>query len=124
MAANTRNLPAPDEALRQGGHCDGRSPPRPGRLELDFDARRAIVDGESLRLSIRETQLLRILYEAGSAVVSYERIIESIWGRGVDADFMNLRVLAWQVRRKIESNPALPRFLITEASEGYRLKLD
>jgi len=37
---------------------------------------------------------------------------------------MNLRVLAWQVRRKIESDATVPRFLIAEAGEGYRLKLD
>jgi two-component system KDP operon response regulator KdpE len=44
-----------------------------------------------------------------------------VWGKGSGADLMNLRVLAWQVRRKIEPDPANPSFLISEAGEGYRL---
>jgi len=37
---------------------------------------------------------------------------------------MNVRVLAWQVRRKIEPDASAPRFLIVEAGEGYRLNFD
>jgi two-component system KDP operon response regulator KdpE len=65
---------------------------------------------------------VRILAEADGAVVPHERIVEQLWGP--DADLMNLRVLAWQVRRKIEPDSAAPRHLIAEAGEGYRLKLD
>jgi len=64
------------------------------------------------------------LMEAHGEVVTHEAIIEAIWGRGTEADFMNVRVLAWQVRRKIEPDAAAPRFLIAEAGFGYRLSLD
>jgi two-component system KDP operon response regulator KdpE len=93
-------------------------------LKIDIASRRAIVDGASVRLSRKETEFLHLLGEAGGQVVSHERIVEAIWGRGGDADLMNVRVLAWQVRRKIEPDVAAPRFLIAEAREGYRLNLE
>ncbi len=106
-------------------------PPTPGQygsmqkaLQIDVGSRRAIVNGTSVRLSRKETQLVQLLAEARGAIVSHERIIEAIWGRGSDADLMNVRVLAWQVRRKIEPDVSAPRFLIAEAGEGYRLNLD
>ena len=93
-------------------------------LKIEVASRRAIVDGVSVRLSRKETEFLQLLGEANGQIVSHERIIEAVWGRGADADQMNVRVLAWQVRRKIEPDVAAPRFLIAEAREGYRLNLE
>ncbi|TAJ72486.1 MAG: response regulator transcription factor [Phenylobacterium sp.] len=93
-------------------------------LQIDVSSRRAIVNGASVRLSRKETELVQLLAEAEGAIVSHDRIIEAIWGRGSDADLMNVRVLAWQLRRKIEPDVSAPRFLIAEAGEGYRLNLD
>jgi two-component system KDP operon response regulator KdpE len=93
------------------------------RLVIDFDARRATIDGRSVRLSRKEAELLQLLLEAEGAIVSHDEIIRSIWGRNSGADYMNVRVLAWQVRRKIEPNADVPQFLIAEAGEGYRLNL-
>lgn len=93
-------------------------------LHVDVAVRRATVDGASVRLSRKETELLALLMEARGEVVTHEAIIEAIWGRGTDADYMNVRVLAWQVRRKIEPDGSAPRFLIAEARLGYRLSLD
>jgi two-component system KDP operon response regulator KdpE len=104
----------------------GAPAPRPAAkgLHIDVAVRRATVDGASVRLSRKETELLQLLIEAGGEVVSHEAIIEGIWGRGTEADFMNVRVLAWQVRRKIEPDVTAPRFLIAEAGLGYRLSVD
>lgn len=93
-------------------------------LQIDVSSRRAIVNGASVRLSRKETELMQLLAEAKGTIVSHDRIIEAIWGRGSDADLMNVRVLAWQLRRKIEPDASAPRFLIAEAGEGYRLNLD
>ncbi|WP_374575620.1 response regulator transcription factor [Phenylobacterium sp.] len=93
-------------------------------LQLDAASRRAIVDGKPVRLSKKEAELLQLLMEARGVIVSHSRIIEVVWGPGSDADAMNLRVLAWQLRRKIEPDAANPRFLIAEAGEGYRLNTD
>lgn len=101
--------------------AEGEAPRR--GLQIDAVTRRAIVDGVPVRLSRKEAELLQLLAEANGGIVSHERIIEAIWGQNSDADFMNVRVLAWQVRRKIEPASGAPRFLIAEAGEGYRLNL-
>lgn len=93
-------------------------------LVLDFATRRAIVQGQAVRLSRKEAELLHLLSEANGAIVSHEAIIAAIWGRSSEADYMNLRVLAWQVRQKIEPDASVPRYLIAEAGEGYRLNLE
>lgn len=77
-------------------------------LQIDVASRRAIVNGASVRLSRKETELVQLLAEADGAIVSHDRIIEAIWGRGSDADLMNVRVLAWQLRRKIEPDVSAP----------------
>jgi len=92
-------------------------------LQIDAASRRAIVDGKPVRLSRKETELLQLLADANGAIVTHDEIIVAMWGRGGDADFMNVRVLAWQVRRKIEPDASAPRFLIAEAKEGYRLNM-
>lgn len=111
-------------ALRPPRHCSGELGVAKRGLQVDVATRRAIIDGESVRLSRKETDLLQLLADAKGAIVSHDRIIETIWGRGGDADFMNVRVLAWQVRRKIEPDAAAPRFLLAEAGLGYRLNTD
>jgi two-component system KDP operon response regulator KdpE len=91
-------------------------------IVIDVRSRRAIVDGRSVRLSQKEAELLQLLNEAKGASVSNEQIRRAIWGE--NSDPMNVRVLAWQVRRKIEPDPGTPRFLIAETGEGYRLNID
>lgn len=110
-------------ALRMPKSTAGGRPAASG-LHVDVVARRATVDGSSVRLSRKETELLALLMDAHGETVSHDAIIEAIWGRGTDADYMNVRVLAWQVRRKIEPDGAAPRFLIAEAGLGYRLSLE
>ena len=111
-------------ALRPPRACKDDLDPKSSGLQIDFASRRAIVEGRSVRLSRKEAEFLHLLAEASGAVVAHEKIIEAMWGRGSDADYMNVRVLAWQVRRKIEPDAGAPRFLIAEAGEGYRLNMD
>jgi two-component system KDP operon response regulator KdpE len=102
-------------ALRMSQASAPAAKPTAKGLHVDVAVRRATVDGASVRLSRKETELLQLLIEARGEIVTHEAIIEGIWGRGAEADFMNVRVLAWQVRRKIEPDAAAPRFLIAEA---------
>jgi len=92
------------------------------RLQLDFTRRRATADGRAVRLSIRETELLRLLDAANGDTVPHKAIIEGIWGTDDQGDMIHLRVLAWQVRQKIEADPTHPEFLISEPGVGYRLQ--
>jgi two-component system KDP operon response regulator KdpE len=109
-------------ALRPPLNIESTEPKSRG-LTFDARARRVAVDGTFVRLSQKETEFLQLMSDAMGAIVSHEQIKAAIWGE-FDADMMNVRVLAWQVRRKIEPNPSAPRFLIAEAGVGYRLNLD
>lgn len=93
------------------------------RLQFDFARRRATLDGDPIRLSTREAELLRLLAAANGATVSHKALVEGIWGTDDQGDLIHLRVLAWQVRQKIERDPTYPEFLIAEPGVGYRLEL-
>jgi two-component system KDP operon response regulator KdpE len=93
------------------------------RLQFDFARRRATLDGDPIRLSTREAELLRILAAADGATVSHKDLVEGIWGTDDQGDLIHLRVLAWQVRQKIERDPTYPEFLIAVPGVGYRLDL-
>ena len=110
-------------ALRAQRDCPQIKPASRG-LQVDAATRRAIVDGVNIRLSRKEAEFLQLLIDAKGEIVSHDDIIKAIWGRGGEADYMNVRVLAWQVRRKIEPDGAAPRFLIAEVGLGYRVSLD
>jgi two-component system KDP operon response regulator KdpE len=113
-------------AFRPSPACTGGAADRTSAqgLSIDFDTRRAVVDGRAVRLSRKEAELLQLLADAKGEVVTHDAIVAAIWGANSSADYMNVRVLAWQVRRKIEPDVDAPRFLIAEAGEGYRLNLN
>lgn len=90
-------------------------------MKFDFRNRTVVVEGVTRRLTLRETEMLRVLNAAKGEVVSHKDLVAGIWGQDSDADVMHLRVLAWQVRRKIEPDAAIPRYLLAELGLGYRL---
>jgi two-component system KDP operon response regulator KdpE len=104
---------------------DAGPPPqlRADRLRIDLETRRAVVDGRAVRLSARECAILQVLAEAGGRGVSLADIIARVWSGDRDAEPQHVRVLVWQVRRKIEPDPTRPCFLISEPAVGYRLHL-
>lgn len=90
-------------------------------IGFDFKARRFTVANRERRLTVRETEMLRVLHAAGGAVVSHKTLVADIWGADGHGDLTRLRVLAWQVRRKIEPDPSNPQFLLAAPGLGYRL---
>lgn len=90
-------------------------------ISFDLDGRRVTVGGRDRRLTVRETEMLRVLHAAAGGVVTHKALIDGVWGPQSDADLTHLRVLAWQVRRKIEPDASNPRFLLSEPGLGYRL---
>jgi two-component system KDP operon response regulator KdpE len=95
-----------------------------GGLEINFPARRVMVEGEEVRLTPREYQLLRILAGHAGQVVTHRQIILAVWGTETNADAQFVRVLMAQLRQKLETNPASPELLLTEPGIGYRLSCD
>jgi two-component system KDP operon response regulator KdpE len=92
-----------------------------GALEINFPARRVLIDGEEVRLTPREYQLLRILARHAGQVVTHKQIVAAVWGTDSNADAQFARVLMAQLRGKLEAEPSSPRMLLTEPGIGYRL---
>jgi two-component system KDP operon response regulator KdpE len=95
-----------------------------GGLEINFPARRVMIQGEEVRLTPREYQLLRILAGHAGQVVTHRQIILAVWGTETNADAQFVRVLMAQLRQKLEANPASPELLLTEPGIGYRLSCE
>ena len=95
-----------------------------GELEINFPARRVMVQGEEIRLTPREYQLLRILAGHAGQVVTHKQIIMAVWGADSNADAQFVRVLMAQLRQKLEADPSNPQLLLTEPGIGYRLSCE
>jgi two-component system KDP operon response regulator KdpE len=92
-----------------------------GPLEIDFAARHVMVDGDEVRLTPREYDLLKTLARHAGRVVTHRQLIAAVWGPDTQADAQFVRVLVGQLRQKLEHNPADPRIVLTEPALGYRL---
>jgi two-component system, OmpR family, KDP operon response regulator KdpE len=71
-------------------------------------------------LSPKEFEVLRILVQQEGKPLTHERLSKIVWGSGRAEKTKNLRVLIMQLRKKIEKDPAYPRYIFTEPWFGYR----
>lgn len=90
-------------------------------LVIYFDKRQIFLNGTEIHLTQIEYQLLALLAESSGKVLTYKSIINKIWGPYADTDNQILRVNMANIRRKIESNPARPKYIFTEVGIGYRM---
>lgn len=91
-----------------------------GDLTIDFDRRRVQRAELDIRLTPKEFELLTLLLTNAGRVLTHKSILKAIWGaHGADQP-EHLRVLVGQLRKKIEPDPANPRYLLTEPWVGYR----
>ena len=91
-----------------------------GSLVLDLEKRQFSLDGESLHLTPMEFRLMSLFMKNAGKVLTSNYILKEIWG-SADSDTQALRALMAALRRKIEKNPANPRYLFTEVGVGYRM---
>jgi Response regulators consisting of a CheY-like receiver domain and a winged-helix DNA-binding domain len=91
-------------------------------LKIDFEARRVIAQGEEVHLTPKEFDLLRQLVANQGKPLTHRRLLQAVWGpdHGDETDY--LRVTINQLRKKIEVDPARPRFIRTEPWVGYRFE--
>ena len=92
-------------------------------MHLDFDNRTIVVQGKSVHLTPKEFELLRELVTNAGKPVSHRRLLQAVWGRDYGEETESLRVMVNQLRKKIEPDPANPRFIRTEPWIGYRFVL-
>lgn len=92
-----------------------------GELVLDYDKRLVFLSGNELHLTPMEYALLNVFFKNIGKVLTTGYIIKEVWGVGYGNDTQALRALMAGLRRKIETNPATPRYIVTEIGVGYRL---
>ncbi len=97
---------------------------RAGDLEVDLGLRKVLVQGKEVQLTPTEYDLLRLLVSHAGKVLTHRQILREIWGSTYLEQPHVLRVNISNLRRKIESNPTRPRYILTEVGVGYRLKAD
>jgi len=94
---------------------------RDGPIEVDLDKRRVQVQGREVHLRPIEYRLLRTLIRHAGKVLTERRLLSEVWGPNHTEQAQYLRVYMAQLRRKLETEPARPRHLLTEPGVGYRL---
>jgi two-component system KDP operon response regulator KdpE len=92
-------------------------------LEIDFENRRVRVKETSVRLTPKEFELLRHLVSRGGKPVPHRELLQAVWGPDYGDETDYLRVFINHLRKKIEPNPARPKYVLTEPWVGYRFAM-
>jgi len=97
---------------------------RTGDLVIDLAARRVTVAGGEVKLTPIEYKLLTTLARHAGKVLTHRFLLGEVWGPGHAEENHYVRVYMANLRRKLEADPAQPRYLLTEQGVGYRLQCD
>ena len=115
LLARVRNL------LRQ--HGDVQVVPEvfdDGHLRVDIAQRQVLLQGQPVRLSRKEFDLLRVLMSYRGRIVTQRQLLTEVWGKAHLEDTHYLRILMARLRTRLADDPASPRYLETEPGVGYR----
>jgi len=108
-------------ALRRADNASASQEPYVcGNLTIDRQRFRAERDGEEIRLTPKEFELLSLLAANAGRVLTHRAILRAIWGANAVHQPEHLRVLVGALRKKIEPDPSSPRYILTEPWVGYR----
>jgi two-component system, OmpR family, KDP operon response regulator KdpE len=113
-------------ALRHVARVQSGTEPRfqAGPLEVDFAARRVLVNGQQVQLTPTEYELLKILITHRGKILTRQMLLRELWGAEAHARMHSLHVYVAQLRQKIEPVPEQPQFIITIPGVGYRFNED
>ena len=89
-------------------------------MVVDRERFRVVRDGEEVRLTPKEFELLTYLAQHPGRVLTHRTILKAIWGPHAGDQPEHLRVLVGSLRKKIEPDPASPKYILTEPWVGYR----
>jgi two-component system KDP operon response regulator KdpE len=92
-----------------------------GELRVDLARRQVFVAGREVRLTPIEYKLLALLVKNAGKVLTHRQLLRQVWGPEYGDENHYVRVYVAQLRRKLEADPARPRYLRTEPGVGYRL---
>ncbi|MEU9480220.1 response regulator [Streptomyces sp. NPDC048191] len=91
-------------------------------FSIDLFARKVLRDGKDVRLTPTEWHLLEILVTNPGRLITQRQLLQEVWGVAQRNKTNYLRVYMAQLRRKLETDPSHPRYLITEPGMGYRFE--
>jgi two-component system KDP operon response regulator KdpE len=92
-----------------------------GELRIDLEKCALYRNGHLVQLTPHEFRLLRLLALNEGKLLTHRTILREVWGAAYQAESHYLHVYVSQLRRKIEPDPARPRYILTEPGAGYRL---
>ena len=92
-----------------------------GELSIDLEKHAVFRAGERIKLTPHEFGMLRFLAENEGKLLTHRMILREVWGPAYQVESHYLHVYVSQLRRKIEPDPARPRYILTEPGAGYRL---
>ena len=92
-----------------------------GALEIDLEARRVSLDGQWVKLTATEFNILACLARQPGRIATHRQILSEVWGAAFVEHTHYLRVFVASLRAKIEPVPTQPRYVMTEIGVGYRL---
>jgi two-component system, OmpR family, KDP operon response regulator KdpE len=115
IRANLRRLPAQGEQAHAVVVSD--------ELTIDFAARKVVAHGQPVRLTPKEFELLQFLVSNANKPVAHRKLLQTLWGPEYGDEVEYLRVFVSQLRKKIELDPAHPRYILTEPWVGYRFAM-
>jgi two-component system KDP operon response regulator KdpE len=108
-AALRRAEPSPDPVISIGD------------LRIDLEAHEVTFAGRVVQLTPHEYALLTLLARNEGKLLTHRAILKEVWGQAYSDESHYLHVYVSQLRRKLEPDPARPRYILTEPGAGYRL---
>lgn len=95
-----------------------------GPIKVDLARRQVFKAGEELHLTATEWRILALLAQNSGKVLTHAQVLREVWGPNHGEHMHYVRVYMAELRKKIEDDPAKPRWLTTEVGVGYRLRED
>ncbi|MBR4411503.1 MAG: response regulator transcription factor [Firmicutes bacterium] len=105
-------------------HVNSNRPYNAGGLKIDFEKRLVSVEGKEVHLTRVEYKIVSLLAQNSGKVLTYDSLINQVWGPYADDNNRILRVNMANIRRKLEANPGEPKYIFTELGIGYRMLED
>jgi two-component system KDP operon response regulator KdpE len=109
-------------ALRRYAPGDAVAPFVSKDVNIDFESRQVTVRGREVHLTPKEYDVLKHLVANQGKPLTHRRLLQSVWGPDYGEETENLRVVINQLRKKIEADPARPKYILTEPWIGYRFQ--
>ena len=91
-------------------------------LTVDVAERKIMVNGKRVKLTPREFRLLALLIENAGRILTHKQILEKVWGWEYIDDLDYVRIYISHLRQKIEPDPTLPKYILTEPGVGYHFQ--